>query len=196
MTGKTKILLFNGPPGSGKDTAVTVLRELGGIDMHMEKFARSVKEGCHGLFNLVNDEGKVLPHDTFEAVKNKPRAEFMGMTPREAYIWYSEDVMKPKFGKDIFGSLTVKRLADQNVTGLVGITDSGFAEEAGRVIQRYGAHNTILVRLHREGHDFTGDSRSYLSLDIESHDVVNSGDPWEYCTALQDTLARFMQEID
>lgn len=158
------IVLFNGPPGSGKDyIAKSSLDLVSDRASMVEKFAKSVKQGVHGMFGITYDNGCVVRHDHFEDRKNTPLAEFMGMTPREAYIWYSEVVMKPKFGDDIFGKLTADRIEKSDYSTFM-VSDSGFAEEALVLVNRFGADNVKLVRMHREGHDFTGDSRSYINL--------------------------------
>lgn len=163
----TKVVLFNGPPGAGKDTAARLLIE-SGIRAEVEKFAKTVKEGCHGLFGITNSTGQIVAHDHFEPIKEKPNREFMGMSPREAYIWYSEEVMKPKFGQDVFGQMTAERMSSDG--RLYFITDSGFIDEAQSIVDKFGVENVILVQLHREGCDFFNDSRSYVSL---SHPGAN-----------------------
>lgn len=160
-SGGTKVILFNGPPGVGKDTAAKLLIE-SGIKADTEKFAKTVKEGCHGLFGITNSTGQVVHHDHFEPIKNKPNSEFMGLSPREAYIWYSEVVMKPKFGGNVFGRLTAERMSDDG--RLYFITDSGFIDEALTLVEKFGSENVILVQLLRRGCNFHGDSRSYINL--------------------------------
>jgi hypothetical protein len=201
MPRQNKVILFNGPPGSGKDTACRVLANLQHWPIVVEKFAKSVKEGCHGLFGLVDENGAVVPHDAYELVKNKPMKKFMGMSPREAYIWYSEEVMKPKFGKDVFGRLTVARMnavvardtepkLGEFTVRVWGISDSGFVEEAACVVENFGASNVALVRLYREGCDFTNDSRSYLrGLGVPEYDVWNTGTGQDLSDLLHTRLA-------
>lgn len=185
------IVLFNGPPRAGKDTAAEFARYVfGDQDVYatrIEKFARPVKEGCHGLFGIVDDRGRVVAHDHFEPVKNDPNPEFRGMSPREAYIWYSEEVMKPKFGQDIFGHMAVNNIEHwrhgravppHREKEVVLMSDSGFAVEAKPVIAKYGADNVLLVRIHRDGCTFDGDSRSYIDLgdEVETINIQNPGD--------------------
>jgi len=54
------------------------------------------------------------------------------------------------------------------------VPDSGFREEAEAIVREAGAGDVLLVRLHRPGHGFSGDSRGYIDLDdlgVESCDV-------------------------
>jgi len=189
---KKKIILFNGPPGSGKDTAAERVGDLVTTpNVQIEKFAKTVKEGCHAMLGLVNAHGAPLAHDHFEERKNEPLPEFGGFSPRDTYIWYSEEVMKPRFGNDIFGRLTADRIAQSHMP-IVCISDSGFIEEAQVLIDRFGSDNVSLVRMHRTDHDFTGDSRSYIDSDqIPVRELRNDGD----LSTLTYNLAHVLQSV-
>ena len=168
------VILFNGPPRAGKDTAVAAYEARGRrFNIEKRKFAESVKTGTHAIFGLFNERGQPYPAATFESVKNEPRDEFWGMSPRQAYIWYSEEVMKPKFGSGIFGRIEAKNL----VPGRIHLfSDSGFATEAEEVAKVAGRKNMFLVRLYREGCTFDKDSRSYISVPgVDSVDLTNDG---------------------
>lgn len=170
------VILFNGPPGAGKDTAVSAYEAHGRyFNIEKRKFAESVKIGAHALFGLFNERGQPYPAAMFEAVKNEPRTEFWGMSPRAAYIWYSEEVMKPKWGPGVFGRIEAQKLKKDRVHLF---SDSGFAPEAEEVAKIAGKRNMLLVRLFRPGHTFEGDSRSYISLPgVDSIDLTNDGGP-------------------
>lgn len=167
-----KIVLLNGPPGSGKDEIAKQMMRSRRNSGLIHKFAHTVKVGCHGLFNLLDEKGRVLPHDYFEEMKEIPSDRFMGMTPREAYIWYSEDVMKPKFGKSIFGNLTAERIRkdvtmhgwNRHTRGVVFISDSGFYHEALAMQFAFGDASVCLVNVKAPGCTYKGDSRSYIDL--------------------------------
>jgi hypothetical protein len=179
----SKAILFNGPPGCGKDTAVRHLHRFFKADrvllpVEPRKFATHVKEGTHATLGLFDGFGRPLPHDAFELVKNEPRDEFAGMTPRQAYIWFSEEVMKPKFGKGIFGEIEARKIAHEGHS-LYLFSDSGFAEEAREIVKVLGCRNVFLVNIVRPGHTFEGDSRDYIrSADIgispENHYAVSN----------------------
>lgn len=179
-----KIILVNGPPRAGKDTAQEAVE-----DSIRCKFAQSVKEGTHAAFGL---DPRQYPMDVFEAVKDEPNTLFFGRTPREAYISYSEDFMKPFTGDpQVFGKLLVrwiKGFLETEELVVMGhlpkyypmpfiVTDSGFREEAEAIVEAFGASNVKLIRVHREGCTFDGDSRNYIDLsdlDVETEDVVNN----------------------
>lgn len=179
-----KILFINGPPGSGKDYTGELLRESSYLSLTMvanyvicDKFARALKETCHAAYGLVDLHGKPLPHDWFEESKSKSMREFFGKTPREIYIAFSETYMKPLHGPRVWGE---KLLNDTLVRecGEIIITDSGFREEAEVFVEHFGNNNCRLVRLHREGYTFKGDSRNYVFLEdlgVKCYDVNNPG---------------------
>jgi len=107
----------------------------------------------------------------------------------------SEKWFKPCYGSNIFGRLCAIGIAeaiesadqlDSNVTGdntvviglpdVYAISDSGFDKEADSVLQLFGNDDTLLIRLHRDGHSFEGDSRSYIDLDdVRTVDLNNDG---------------------
>lgn len=153
-----KIILFNGPPRSGKDTCTTMaLDHLGKSAVHY-RFAAPLKDAVHGLFGMGN-----VKQEAFDFVKNDPSEMLMGMSPREAYIWMSEEVVKPKFGRDFFAGVAVnaiKNIADDKT---VVISDCGFDEEVRKLIKAFGVYNVAIVYVKREGCSFAKDSRDYVT---------------------------------
>lgn len=168
------LVLFNGPPRSGKDTAGNYMHTITPRSRTM-KFAGMLKRSTHMDFGLPPE----LPDDAFEHCKDEPHPAFYGMTPRRAYIQKSEDRQKPFLGNDIYGRVLLRRLwrAYQEGVRTFFVTDSGFAEEAWPIINVIGASDTLLVRIHAEerGKTFVGDSRSYLDLPgVAAYDVENN----------------------
>lgn len=161
-----KIIFLNGPPGSGKDTVANgIVSSLGRTRAKNMKFAGMLKDTCHSMVGL----GHVAT-DCFEKTKDLPNhmlpydpVKKRNMTPRELYIWFSEEVLKPKFGKEHFGNVLVNQIENVKHDGfrLIVISDSGFKEEALPVIKKFGIENCLLVHLCREGKNFDNDSRSY-----------------------------------
>ena len=169
-----KLILINGPPRSGKDTAGAFLSTL--LGAHIGKFAKVLKEAAHALYGMPN-----LPHDAFEDRKDKPCPEFFGKTPREIYIALSETYFKPLHGEDIFGQLLLKDLLNEesqfDFEGPVTVTDSGFVPEAMVLINHFGPENCCLLRMWRPGYDYSGDSRGYIDLPIKTDDLkIDDGD--------------------
>lgn len=123
-------------------------------------------------------------------VKDLPMYEFpdgVFRSKRESLIFVSEKVVKPSLGDTAFGKALVSQLPEN---GIVFISDSGFPEELQPVIDHVGADNVLVVRIHRSGCTFEGDSRDYLTADmfednIMIRDVYNNG-----------TLEEFKSEVE
>jgi hypothetical protein len=167
----TKIVLLNGPPGSGKDSLGNYIAERtwGG---KVYKFADAVKRGTHALYGMAD-----VNRDFFEQTKETPNPLFDGLTPRQAYIHYSEKVVKPIFGPQWFGKMFVRQVTKNN-TKLALVTDSGFWNEIEPVIEAFGKENVLLVRIHADsrGKSFAGDSRNYVHTHmLKSIDLYNDG---------------------
>tara|TARA_R110000764_G_scaffold36736_1_gene81937 strand:+ start:12719 stop:13294 length:576 start_codon:yes stop_codon:yes gene_type:complete len=172
-----KIILLNGPPSSGKDYAGELLRQ----DLELavvRKFATEVKERTHAALGLLDEAGYPLPADFFEKVKDQALVDFHGVTPRAAYIQFSEGFAKPLYGEKVFGQWLLERMQFIKDRATIVITDSGFVPEAEVLVERYGAENCLLARIHRIGYDFAGDSRSYIDLshlNVQCQDINNDG---------------------
>jgi len=183
-----KIVLLNGPPGSGKDAAGRALAQ--SHDAKLFKFATALKEATHALFGMPG-----IVTDAFEAVKNEPSPQFLGLSPREAYTKIAEAAVKPAFGAEIFGQLLTRQLAlYKNFCSLAVITDSGFASEAAPVVREFGAKNVLLLRCHRPGKSFAGDSRGYLELEgVATIDLCNDQDLVEWYALVRVTVTFWLE---
>jgi hypothetical protein len=183
---RPRVLLVNGPPRAGKDSFGKLLKE-NFQHVYLGSFAWALKVRTHGLYGCPE-----APAGAFEDVKDAPNPIFLGLTPRQAYIAVSERFYKKEHGDDVWGKILCKSLqwadtqnAEKGVTNpLYVITDSGFAKEARCLIEFYGKADVALVRLHREGCDFSRDSRSYIELPELAfcRDVIaNNMDELETC---------------
>lgn len=118
-----------------------------------------------------------------EPTKDLKSESLFGMSFREYQIWLSEEVMKPKFGKDILGKLAVRNLGGASGTDYTVVSDCGFREEALPLVRLFGATNVLLVHIMRDGCNFDNDSRSYIELDdlgVTTVDLYNQYDPEVY----------------
>lgn len=186
-----KIILLNGPPRAGKDTISDIIAHEYGCGSAQLKFAQALKEGVHALLGLRDEFDFPLAHDAFEDRKDEPLDEFFGLTPRAFYIEASENLMKPVAGNTAFGRILARRIEalEEAQPEVVLVSDSGFRAEAEELVNRFGADAITLVRVRREGHDFTGDSRSYINLSdlgVETLDVWNDGDVEDLYPALHE----------
>lgn len=177
----TQIILINGPAQSGKDTTGALVEAFTGA--FRTKFAKALKNRAHAMLGLD------VPHDAFEMCKDVQMAEFGSMSPRQFYIWFSEEMVKPIFGDRYFGEITLKEVKEQTDAGRqVVVTDSGFAGEAQPLIEEYGRDDVELWKIYRSGKDFQGDSRSYLTLPVRTYVIDNNGTVAELAATVEARL--------
>lgn len=150
----TKLFILNGPAGVGKDTIADIMVETG-VAKEKVSFKSPMFNVAKGMLSSDEFDGFIKNYDNRD-YKESPHGFIGGMTVREFMIWISESVMKPVFGDDVFG----KRLAQSLGDGCCICADGGFASEIEPLID--AGVNVTLIRLHRAGYTFDGDSRSYI----------------------------------
>ncbi len=181
-----KIILLNGPPRSGKDTVADFAMQILGNRGAKYRFAAPLKNATHAMFGYAD-----VPVENFNSVKDTPLDAFHGMTPRQAYIWLSEDVVKPKFGHDFWANVAVTSIK-QIKKPVIVISDCGFVEEAKVLIAAFGKENVAIVHLEREGTDFSKDSRSYISVEgCSQYKIVNDGSVTDLFDIVEHLLTDF-----
>lgn len=163
-----KVIILNGPAGCGKDTLAMALVEMG--------FAKGATSFKNPMFNIALAAlGPDAYHEFLDgyddrARKEKPEGFLNGLSRRQFMIAISEQFIKPVLGSDYFGKYLAENLPDGDDVFVV--SDGGFASEVAPIVA--AGHDVRIVRLHREGYTFEGDSRGYL-YDIEGvvhHDVA------------------------
>lgn len=162
-----KAILLNGPPQSGKDTIANFLEEKYSGIKHL-KYAYSVKRKTHDYYGLN------VSTNHFESVKDQPTREFGWKTPRAAYIDFSENISKPKYGNDVWIQHMLKDIKESDSETFV-ISDVGFPGEVS-ALTIHGIV-TYLLYVHRPGHDFSKDSRNFVisGTAVISNSVYNTG---------------------
>lgn len=148
------IILFNGPPGAGKDISADYFKQYGfkHLSFKYQLFKETIK-----YFDVKEDWFMNGYNNRSE--KEMPSALLGHMSRREAMIYVSEEVIKPKRGLDYFGKLVADEI---DVNNDYVISDGGFVHELLPVVEKVGSENFLLVQLTREGHDFSADSRRYF----------------------------------
>ena len=153
------IVIFNGPPGTGKDEACLYFKNLG--YKHLSFKDELFKE----TFNFfdVSKEWFMEGYDN-RSIKELPVPELhidgKSLSRRDAMIYVSEKYIKPKHGKEFFGTKLAEQIED---SCFYCVSDGGFEEELTPVINKIGADKVILVQLTRDGCDFSSDSRKYFN---------------------------------
>lgn len=162
-----KIILLNGPPSSGKDTAARHIREGYAQGWHsyrsqLERMSMPIKRAFAGTMGLpIDEDGNVQPWES----KKEEIIPAFGVSYRQWQIDFSERFMKPLFDEVIFGMLLVARIRrrfEKGIANLMVIPDCGFQVEIETLYQAFPQEDILLVRPHRAGFTFAGDSRSYV----------------------------------
>ena len=162
----SKIIILNAPPGAGKDTIGKIVLERSQNPVCITSFKQPMFNIALAVLGAKRYGDFIAAYNNRDE-KEKPLDFLMGMSPRQFMIWISEDVVKPKFGRDFFG----KRFAESasNSDCPVICTDGGFADEVIALID--AGHEVHLCRLHRRGFGFDGDSRNYIRLNPRYYNV-------------------------
>lgn len=152
------VVLFNGPPRSGKDTYAKELSKKIPNSTHVH-FAEILKDSTHRAFGLLD-----IPYDYFEERKDIPCEELYKAKPRDCYIHLSEHVFKPLCGNDYFVKRMYNDIIKTTDCEFILISDCGFNIEA-KFLSNCDDIRCFYCILEREGHDFNNDSREYIDLD-------------------------------
>lgn len=197
-----KVILLNGPPSSGKDTAAIILSNfIGGKSsrssltpyrVRMLKFADPLKRAAHALYGIPQS-CEYFEREFGNIWKNEPQAEFFGEKPRDVYVGLSEDFAKLRNGgKRHFGKIAARSVSLEKHDNCFIFSDSGFAEEAIPVIEAAGIANVIVYQLERPGCNFSSDSRGYIARELiqqfpklRVQEIPNIGDKMLFRTMLQ-----------
>lgn len=165
---RKRIVVLNGPPGSGKDYMGRQLAKFMGFELM--KFAKPMDDALRGMFDIKCEDTWQRLRET---EKNEPQRIFNGFSTREVLIDFSEVWAKPLFGQKVFGRLAAKQVGKSN-SDLIAFTDSGFQSEFEEIVDT-GA-DVVVVRLYRSGCSYQADSRGYLDVPQKTIDVQNYGD--------------------
>lgn len=164
-------VVLNGPPGCGKDTIANILVGKGDTDignfipMVKHQFKDALYEHTAKHFNVDLDRFIHFASDR-ELKDSTSLAGLGGRTPRQALIHVSEDIFKPRFGNNYFGKVEAERVREligrMDSSTTVIYPDGGFPDEVLELDAVFD--HVLIIRLHRDGFDFSGDSRDYISL--------------------------------
>jgi len=170
------IIGFNGPPHCGKDTLANALNERLGIENSIatKRVALSLPMRL-AVYSLLNRNYDPAHYDRY---KDSPQPLFHGRTIRQEMIALSEDHVKPRHGKDFWAS-HLCALEIPSAPLVMIVSDMGFQAEGDYFNRFVGLGNYTLIRLYREGCDWSKDSRGYiqspLGLDYRNDDTVEAG---------------------
>lgn len=156
-----RVIILNAPPGSGKDELTKILCRI--LDAKHHEFKKALYVEAFTYYGI---EGSDYTCFIDRDLKEAPDPRFGMISPRQGLIHVSEDVIKPKHGKDYFAI----RAAMELTNGWNVFSDGGFNEETTCIADYIGPENLHIVQFSREGYSFEGDSRSY----VDTPEGVNS----------------------
>jgi hypothetical protein len=156
MNSCKRVVILNGPPGCGKDTIGAAL--LDQMECITSSFKYDLYEATAAYYNV--DLKRFIALATDRNTKEQ-YCKNLNRSPREAMIFVSEEVFKPRYGRDYFGLKAYNRVMDYYSPKTVIFTDGGFEEEI-MVFPERGIP-TVIIQLHGRG-DFENDSRDYVCL--------------------------------
>lgn len=174
-----RVILLNGPPRCGKDTAQGLLPG------YMEKLSWPLKKGVQAIF----DPFMSIDIPALERSKEQPYPFLLGQTYREAQINLFK-MLALHHGEGILGRLLVNRLvlSDHQIRNmhrnLVTVSDSGRRVECIPIVEHVGVSNVIVVQIRRNDTSYDGDIRETIDLtDMGVPQVVvdNNGSPEQLC---------------
>lgn len=175
-----KIVVFNGPPRCGKDTAAEVLYAYlsneGYYPIHL-KMSAILKATARAIIGELSDD----PIHVWEQEKDSKLIPGLGITYRQLQIDISEKYFKPVYGDQIFGRLYNAAMGNFDMLASLNrrifiCSDGGFEDEI--IPLRKAGHAVTIVHVERRGHNFDNDSRSYI--DAPQWFINNAGSLEEY----------------
>lgn len=169
-----KMILFNGPRHSGKDTAADYVWKTYENTMRF-KLSGPIKAAIAAMFELTDKQIEYL-----EAIKTEPTPLLFNRSYVETQINFSEVWAKDFFGVRVFGNLASRKI-ETSASKLFVCSDCGFDYEVTPLLKYIGVSNTLLLKLSRAGKSFEGDSRSYIDLPgVTTIAIENNGSIVDY----------------
>ena len=186
---KAKVIILNGPPGSGKDTIADAMKSerVAHLEVKAKLFSQAIEMSGIRSYHW-------FPRYYDRKLKETPWDLLGGLSQREFLIKISEEWVKPIFGKNYYGVVAGKAAENELLYGNnVVFSDGGFQEEFDTIKSIVGDENILLVRLHREGTSWEGDSRGYLKNSDWEVDIENNGTVEEVVEYIKNEI-RWKQE--
>lgn len=189
-----KVIIFNAPPGAGKDEAINYLKKKGTV------FPFSFKSRLTAItLAIYNIPEKVWEGWYTREGKELPREELDGLSCRNALIKTSEEVIKPVFGKQYFGKMEARNVK-QNAREkyyVAACSDGGFNEEIVPLMEEFGPENVFIVYITRPGCTFAGDSRNWIDIENipnENYIHIYNDDSFEHLYKQVDEVMNYVTE--
>lgn len=194
-----KIILLNGPPSSGKDTAAKHIRDNYNFALRREGLAYNdrcsldrmsmpIKRAFAGYMAApIDADGAV---QGYEDRKDQQLPELDGRSYRQWQIDFSEHFIKPLYGSEAFPLLLaarIRRRFERGIANLIVVPDCGFQVEVAVLYTKFNPADILLVRCHRPDFGFQQDSRSYVRAPIgcATFDPLNNFNVEQYLLQIE-----------
>lgn len=165
-----KIIIFNGPPRSGKDFAARAVSQSIPGSLRIG-FADKIKRDTHARYGFPD-----IGIFAFEVTKDRENDLFEGKTPRQAYI-ETAAINRMRFGEQYYGQYLWSVVSHIRPVVTL-IPDAGKPEETEFLVGSAGAENCLLVKVLTGDRGFEGCNRQWLSLKgVQSVEVSNPMTP-------------------
>lgn len=189
---KKTVIIFNGPPNSGKDVCTAyVVNRLKASGIHATTMENKFQLRKIALVITGVSEEEWDSRYSDRELKDTPWDKCGGISQRDLYIKISEDWCKPHFGKSYFGDVSANRIINTDFEYYV-FSDGGFIEEVDPIYDI--VDRIIVIRLDRPGTSYKVDSRKYLYLDhpkVSSSDIENHGTLKQLFNYVDEVLSSF-----
>ena len=153
------IILLNGPPGCGKDTAAEFIKKR--LNCREYKFSAPLKSALRELLSIDSDRWSQL---LAYGAKDEPLLP-QGVSIRQALIKLSEEYLKPMLGQDIFGHIAVRRMKRMVSASHIVVSDIGFTQEVVPVLDEFTVKRIRILQISRTHCTFKDDSREYIDVE-------------------------------
>jgi len=196
---KKQVIIFNAPPDSGKDVAVEYMLRI----LESEGYKVKHLEFKETLFTLVKSTYGIT-EEVWKGLYTRQNKELPShylvhngnpTSPRNALINMSENVIKPLYGEQAFGLAACNSLSE----GVNLFSDGGFNAEILPIIKSVGAKNVLIVKIFRDGRDYSKDSRDYLDNDylgVDCIGVTNNTKLSDFFRLVEDKVTDWLEGVE
>lgn len=167
-----KIILLNGPAGSGKNTVGKIIEE-NFKQVYLCEFAETLKDSYAIFYSNIFNVSYETVRDEMENRETKEKH-------RKGLINFGEGFVKPTFGRDFFGKQLLKEIEDemepcinQKPIEIFVVTDCGFQEEVDVILANF-PQQVEFIRIVERG-SFKGDSRGWVKGSKDHYHIHNVG---------------------
>ena len=203
-TVKPRVVVMNMTARSGKDTAVHHLLKIYNEAKHLT-YKEKLIEATINFFRVSRERWDTrydlsanMPGGVTTWIKDVPWEGVLEVgdktySQRTALIHVSENVMKPVFGKQVFGDAVANHLEEG---GLYLVSDSGFDEELIPVLAKA---DVLVLKRDRLNSNWVGDSRGWVTKELGGKHVWVPGgiqDEADYLTFVTDAVGDWLGSLD